>query len=88
MTTKTAKKKAEEVGVMFKAPQEIRGCIRTISAWAEMNDVRFDGKIPLEKDIWAWIAASLYSTGESGWKDSLEEGRSAFKKMTERAKAN
>jgi hypothetical protein len=78
MATKTAKAKPEEVGVMFKAPHEIRGSIRSISAWAEMNGVRINGKVPAEKDIWAWLAASLYQSGEDSWRDALVSGSKAY----------
>jgi hypothetical protein len=82
MATKTAKRKHEEVGVMFKAPHEIRGAIRFVSAWAEMNNVRINGRTPLEKDIWAWIAASFYKSGESSWAEQLSEGHKSFQDMT------
>lgn len=57
------KAKADEVGVMFRATQQVRGSIKSVSAWCEMNDVRIEGKVPIEKDIWAWIAASFYMAG-------------------------
>jgi hypothetical protein len=84
MATKAAKARPEEVGVMFKAPHEIRGSIRSVSAWAEMNGVRINGKVPAEKDIWAWLAAALYQSGETTWQKTLESGAKAYAELIER----
>lgn len=80
MATKT-KPKVSEVGVMFRAPQEIRGAVRRISAWAEMNNFRINGKVPLEKDIWAWMASSLYAAGEDNWGKMLQGGAESFRSI-------
>ena len=79
-----AKKKTEEkgeVGVMFRTPQELRGAVRMITAWAEMSNFRINGKVPLEKDIWAWMAASLYVAGKDKWPDMLRLGSESFAKL-------
>lgn len=83
MATKTAKPKAkiDEVGIMFRAPQEIRGAVRAVSAWAEMNNVRINGRTPLEKDIWAWLAASLYNAGPDKWQSILTDGAKEHSKL-------
>lgn len=84
MATDTAKKpkvKPNEVGIMFRAPQEIRGAIRSVSAWAEMNNVRINGKTPLEKDIWAWLAASLYSSGQENWESILNKAAKSYSEL-------
>lgn len=81
MATKTAKSKPDEVGIMFRAPQAVRGAIRSVSAWAELNNVRIDGKTPHEKDIWAWIAASLYNSGQSNWEAILKQGSEEYKNL-------
>lgn len=70
--------KKPEVGVMFRAPQELRGAVRKITAWAEMSNFRINGRVPLEKDIWAWMAASLYVSGESDWPAMLRDGADSF----------
>lgn len=75
------KTKKDEVSVMFRTPQEIRGAVRSISAWAEMSDFRINGKIPLEKDVWAWMAALLYESGKEQWPEILANASTAFKKM-------
>jgi len=80
MAVKT-KVKTPEVGIMFRAPQELRGAVRSIAAWAEMSDFRINGKVPLEKDIWAWMAASLYKSGPEKWGELLSSGSEAFKTM-------
>lgn len=77
-TAKTPKVKPNEVGVMFRAPQEIRGAIRSVSAWAEMNNVRINGRTPLEKDIWAWLAATLYASGQENWESILAKGAKSY----------
>lgn len=83
MTTKIKPiPKQAEVGVMFRAPQEIRGAVRKISAWAEMANFRINGKVPLEKDIWAWMAASLYASGESSWPEMLQKASESFKAIS------
>jgi len=82
MATKVKKEKAPEVGVMFRAPQELRGAVRKITAWAEMSNFRINGKVPLEKDVWAWMAASLYGAGEDRWPEMLRIGSESFSKLT------
>lgn len=81
MANKQKSPKADEVGVMFRTPQEVRGAVRAISAWAEMSNFRINGKIPIEKDIWAWMAALLYDSGESKWPELLNDASAAFKKV-------
>jgi hypothetical protein len=44
-----------------------------------MSDFRINGKVPLEKDIWAWMAASLYKSGPEKWGELLSSGSEAFK---------
>lgn len=73
--------KTPEVGIMFKAPHQIRGAVRSISAWAEMNEVRINGKIPAEKDIWAWLAASLYQSGDKKWEELLNSGAKSYREL-------
>lgn len=83
-TAKKSKVKPNEVGVMFRAPQEIRGAIRSVSAWAEMNKVSINGRTPLEKDIWAWLAATLYTSGQENWESILAKGAKSYAEMTNR----
>lgn len=85
-TAKTSKQKPVEVGIMFKAPHEIRGAIRSVSAWSEMNGVRINGRIPAEKDIWAWIAAAFYNSGEDHWRESMANGAKAYSEMIDGGK--
>jgi len=80
--------KTAEVGVMFRAPQELRGAVRKISAWAEMADFRINGKVPLEKDIWAWMAASLYASGESNWPEMLKNASDSFKSISRKTSSS
>lgn len=81
MVTKAKKTKAPEVGVMFRAPQELRGAVRKITAWAEMTNFRINGKVPLEKDVWAWMAAALYGAGEDQWPEMLKTGAESFARL-------
>lgn len=86
--TKPIEAKAAEVGIMFRAPQELRGAVRQISAWAEQVDFRINGKIPLEKDIWAWMAASLYAADESKWPEMLKHASDSFKSISRKPKSS
>lgn len=81
MVAKAKNPKAPEVGVMFRAPQELRGAVRKITAWAEMSNFRINGKVPLEKDVWAWMAAALYIAGEDQWPEMLKTGEESFAQL-------
>lgn len=69
-----SKAKADEVGVNFRATQQVRGSIKSVSAWCEMNNIRIGGRVPIEKDIWSWIAASFYQSGKENWIELMTKG--------------
>jgi len=51
-----------------------------------MNEVRIDGQVPSDRDIYSWMAALLYEQPEEKRAEMLRAGARAYEKLTEGTK--
>ena len=74
---------SDEVSVMFRTSQRIRGAVKHITAWADMEDIRIQGQVPSDRDIYSWMAALLYTQTPDRRTEMLRTGAEAYAQLTE-----
>jgi hypothetical protein len=52
-----------------------------------MNDIRIDGQVPSDRDVYSWMAALLYDQPSNVERtEMLKAGAKAYEKLTEGTK--